>query len=173
MANIIEHSDFVGKYKLSQNSKLTAKVTEYITKFQPRYIYQILGVDLGNALIADIDAAPVGTPSEPRFVQIFNAFQFDDNNGIRVSIGLREIMLGFLYFELMRDANMYNTLAGNKKTEGENNEFADPRSNVSTVYGISVESVHAIQWYILTNPDDNSFDYDDYNGQVVKYLMNF
>lgn len=170
MANIIKHSDFVGKYQLSQGDQVEDEVESYINKFYPKYVRQILGATLGNAFIADLDVN--GVPVDPIYLEFYNPFAIDDNNCIRESIGMKEVILGFLYYEIARDSNFSNSLSGNKATLGENSEFVNMRNNISTNYNMSVANALEIQWYIDDyNINDN--DYSDYNGQPIDAILNF
>lgn len=170
MANIIKHSDFTGKYQLSQSDQVEDKVEEYISDFYPKYVRQILGAKLGDAFIVDLDAN--GVPANPIYVEFYDPFAIDDNGLVRESIGMKKIILGFLYYEIARDSNFYNSLSGNKVTEGENSDFVNMANNLSTVYNMSVISAEQVQWYIeVHNPNDN--DYSDFNGQEFDALLNF
>jgi hypothetical protein len=170
MANIIKFTDFVGKYQISQNDENEDEVESFINKFYPVYVRRILGATLGNAFIANLD--PSGVPTNPIYLELYNPFQVDDNNCVRESIGMKEIILGFVYYEIVRDSNSYNGLSGNKATLGENSEFVDMKNKLSTVYNDSLLSADQVQWYITDyNPNDN--DYSDYNGQELDPLLNF
>lgn len=170
MANLIKQTDFVGKYQMTKNTKASTKFQNYILKFQKKWIYKILGAELGKAFLADLDAN--GVPVDVRFTEIYNAFAFDDDCSVRESIGMKEIILGLVCWEIKRDFNIYNSLGGNKRTEGENSEFVDVTTNITAIGNESIESAKNVQWYIQDyNPTPQ--DYSDFNGQDLNYFTNF
>ncbi len=151
MANIITSTDFVGKYQVTQNPKKKAKIESYIENCYRTYIYQILGAVMGKEFIADLEANN-GVPIIPKFVELYVPFVFDESNcfidGVRESIGMKNIILGLVYLDITRDANFYNSAAGNKKVTGENSVFADMRDKCSENWKKSIVSVTIVQWYI-------------------------
>lgn len=170
MANIIQHSDFVGKFQLSQSEEIEPEIEEFIDLFFPQYVRQILGATLGDAFIADLNEN--GVPVNPIFIEFFDPFAIDDDHLVRESVGMKEIILAFVYYEIARDSNFHNTFSGNKATLGENSEFVNMKDNLSTVFNIGVMSARQVQFYIRDfNPNDN--DYSDYNGQFIDALLNF
>jgi hypothetical protein len=169
LANIISHSDFKGPYQLSQNTKQTDKVLLYINKYYPEYIYQILGAVMGQEFIDDLNVN--GVPTEEKFLEIYEPFVFDDSCGLHRSIGMKNVILGMVYAQIVRDSGNYNAVEGNKRTLGENAEFVGITNKLTTMFNDSVSSAKEIQWYITVhNPNDQ--DYDDYNGQTLRYWIN-
>lgn len=168
MANIIQQSDFVGKYQLSQNDTIEDKLEDFIDQFYPDYVREILGATLGNLFIADLDVS--GVPTNPIYLEFYNPFEIDDGTIIRKSIGMKKIILGFLYYEIARDSNFFNSMSGNRATDGENSSFVNMGDPFSTIFNLSVASAWAVQWYVdVHNPNGN--DYSSFNGQNIDCLI--
>jgi hypothetical protein len=82
---------------------------------------------------------------------------------ILYSYGIKEMLIGFLYFEIMKDAITMNTLAGTVTQKSENSAGA-----ITTIYGKyndAVKTFQAIQDYILYN----SGSYPSFRGQAKQY----
>ncbi len=166
MAEIVEQIEFVGEFQLSQNDKESNEtlINSIIAQKWPVYLRLILGVELGNEFIADFDGGE--GPTEPRFEAIFEAFQFDDNRGIRESPGMVDIMKSFMYYEIIKNSGEYHSTDGVMRTEGENSIPSGIRTKLSVIYNEAIQWAVNVQWFVdVHNPDE--FDYDDYNGQIL------
>lgn len=161
MGLIIVKADFTGKYKIAQNN--FSDIDSYISKYEELYLKELLGVELFNLFKADVVSyAPVTTI----YLNIFNPISEDDtdNETIRISDGIKEILLGFIFFEFMKDDKFKATPSGIVAGQSENNrETSFAENNIYEKYNIAVNSYHTIQWYIeILN---NKVDYPTYNGQ--------
>ena len=152
-----------GEVKIIQDSGASTDLQLTIDKYEPKYLNSLLGCDLYKELKADLDANG-GVPSEPRFIAIYEAFCMDYDCGIIESVGIKEMLTFFIYFEYTRKHNFNQTVVGSVRTE---NETADNVGFSSTngyeIYNQGIETFNAIQFLICDNP--NGYDYESFNGQ--------
>lgn len=163
MGIIIKKTDFTGKYRINQNC--FSDLEKYIDKYEMYYVNHLLGCDLAQLFVDDYNAGS-GTPTEARFQNILNAFCEDDGLCIRVSEGMKEMLVGFLYFEFMKDAPFRSSQSGAVKNMVETSKPAGSNEfDIYTRYNLAVETFKSIQWYIC----ENSSTYPEYNGQPKTY----
>ena len=106
-------TDFTGFYQISKgNSYQDVKVDEYIESNQKEFLIDLLGATLYDLFIADLDPS-TGLPLSTRFLNIFNAFHLDDTIGTgeqKKSKGIKVMLKGFTYFNIVRDSDYFNTI---------------------------------------------------------------
>ncbi len=163
MGLLIETSDFVEKFKISEDS--FTELESYIDRFEPKYLKELLGKELFDLFEADITNHLPGTPIyEIIFEEIYPTVAIPD---LKKSLGMKDMLLGFIYFQYMRDLNYSATVSGAVKNVFENSEQV-----VNSGYGLyqryneSVESYKAIQHYINTH----STDYPTFFGECKDYI---
>lgn len=162
---IVSTSDFVGKYALSQGMYNTPDYQYYIDKYEPKYLKDLLGIDLYNEFEADLITGG-GTPTEPRFLDIFLPLNYDYNFRVYYSEGMKQMLVGFIYFEIVRDFDNQMTPIGNVAPKGENSDRVTAiNSTMWDRYNEGVKSYKAIQRYIM----NEASTYDKYNGQNKLY----
>jgi hypothetical protein len=159
---ILSVADFIGKYELHTGMYDQNKIQAYIDKYEPRYLRQLLGVDLAADFVGDLNNQQI--PKSPNFLEIYNPFAFDSGynfylfNGIYegtgqlLSDGIKEMLLGFIYFEYAKDLVNQMTPFGNVKPKSENSDIANTLfSMMYTRYNESITSYRAIQHYVRMN----------------------
>ena len=162
---IVSIQDFIagGKFELHTGMYDQAKLIEYIDRYEPQYLRQLLGVDLYNEFEADLILG-AGVPTETRFLVIFDELNFDYSYCIYQSKGMKDILLGFIYFEYVRDLDNQMTSIGNVLPKGENSDrVTSLDTRMWERYNESIKSYQAIQKYICRNTE--SYDYDKFNGR--------
>ena len=113
-------ANFTGKYELHTGMYDTNKIQDYIDKYEPRYLRQLLGVTLYNEFVSDIDASN-NMPKSPNFLKIFNPL--DEDVFLHQSIsseGIISMLTGFIYFEYAKDLIMQQTTFGGVQQKAEN-----------------------------------------------------
>lgn len=164
----IESSDFAGKYKLSQDTANQTITTRVISEMRDGLIRKIFGATLGNEIIDYIDNPP-GIP-DPVLDAVINSFSIDSNCGkLLESIGLKNVLLGFIYFQRACDMKLQmQSVGGETKPKTENTTVeSNPSAKIIQRYNESVNSVRSIQEYVK----ENRSNYPDYNGQ--KFMLNY
>lgn len=166
---IVTVDDFKeGKYELHTGMYDVPRIQAYIDKYEKRYLTELLGVDLYNLFAADLTLGG-GTPTEPRFLVIFEALTMDLPWCILYSDGMKEMLLGVIYYEYTKDQIVQMTPVGNVRPVGQNSEVAGSLyTQIYTRYNDGVRMYKAIQMYIWKNPE--GYDYDSFNG-VPKGLV--
>ena len=161
---ILSINDFVGKYQLHTGMYDQAKLQDYIDRYEPRYLKQLLGVSLYNDFIADL---LTNYPQSPNFQVIFNplsedmGYNFYYFNGIYEGVnqidseGIKDMLKGFIYYEYAKDLVNVMTPFGNVKQANENSEMANTLfSMIYTRYNEAIRSYNSIRNYItyVSNP---------------------
>lgn len=171
-------ADFnTGKYKIAQDNFSQATLTAYITKFEKRYLQDLMGIELYNLFVADLVA---NIPQTQRFEDIYNEFAEDDDglvsglsgmassgNKIVRSEGIKEMLKGFIFFEYNRDLPVKNTMTGNVQEDNENSKvLTSLKAGITEKYNEAIATYKAIQWKL----EDESATYPEYNG-VCKEII--
>ena len=165
MGKFIKLSDFTGYRSLPLDKKTEDIAAQYITDFENDYLICLLGADLYKEFLADYDSDPADQPTEPRFTAIYGEILFDDSTcGIVHSKGMKDMLVGFIYWEFMRDNPIKKNIGGLFRNTQANSTMAKTsESNIYKAYNESIDSYWAIQRYICLNPEN--YDYEEFNGQ--------
>jgi hypothetical protein len=160
---IVINSEFVGKYALNLNQYNIDKIDSYIEKYEKHYLSNMLGAELYALFIADLDVNNV--PQTTIYENIFNSFIRDYNSTVSTSNGIKEMLLGFIFYHITSDMVVNQTSIGGTKAKNENSTVMGKNASITTRFNEAVDTYKAIQCYIL----DNSVDYPTFNGQPIKY----
>jgi len=160
---IVINSEFVGKYALNLNQYNIDKIDSYIEKYEKYYFSNMLGAELYALFIADLDVNNV--PQTTIYENIFNSFIRDYNSTVSTSNGIKEMLLGFIFYHITSDMVVNQTSIGGTKAKNENSTVMGKNASITTRFNEAVDTYKAIQCYIL----DNSVDYPTFNGQPIKY----
>jgi len=161
----ITFSDFgKGKFELHGGIYEQSKIQSYIDKFEKRYLLKLFGAELFELFESDVVN---GVPQTQRFLDVFNAFDYDDGCRIVSSDGLIEMLKGFIYFEYVRDQVSQMSVNGNVRPVGENSETIQMfETTMLTRYNDAVMNFQNIQKFMC----DNSNNYREFNGVVVRTI---
>lgn len=163
---ILELSDFSsGKFALHTGMYTTTDIQSYIDKYEKRYLLDLLGADLGNEFVADVQLG-AGTPTEQRFLDIFNPIEYDWGLELILSDGIKEMLKGFIYYEYLKDQVSTVTAVGMLTPKGENSEpISGLFTQMYTRYNDACRSYKGVQRYILTRRGD----YSGFNGRTKQF----
>jgi len=174
MGKFISVSDFKGPFDIPSDVYSEDVLQEYIDENEGRFLIDLLGADLFNLFLADYVAAnpTANEPTEPRFKAIYDAFHLDDNCGIIKSIGIKKMLLGFLWFDFMRDNPIKANIGGFYKNEQANGtEALFSETRLYTIENKSIDTYRNIQYYLdCWNPE--RYDYNLFNGQLKYFNSN-
>ena len=184
--SLILPNNFVGKWAIGSNEITSQKIQQYIDQFEPDILESLLGCELYGAFMADLTPQPVtpdSVPVELRFQKIFDPFCLDikdvdyhcagwvcdcETEKEIKSRGIKEMLIGFLYFYWTRDDQFLNGTTGTVNNKYSNSSPVTlSKTNTYRIYNDAIMSYQAIQRYILANPDD--LDYDSYKGIKKEY----
>jgi len=164
MGILINTSDFVGKYAIAQNS--FSKLGQFITDYETNYLYDLLGKTLGDAFITSVvNNLPVGAP----YLAIYNVIELDLNCSVERNQGMKNMLLGFIYYEFMRKDPIKSTITGQVLNSNENSTPIFDSWGMTNIYNSSVNDYQIIQYYI----NQNLTDYTDYKGKHKGYANPF
>lgn len=163
---ILTVSDFDnGRYKIPTNNSTEIDLMQTITDVEECYLPKLLGVELYDLFIIDLAAPIAGEPTEPRFVKIYNAFNYQETGGcakIVQSKGIKEMLKAFVYYLYTRDIQSRITTVGIKQTESDNSiNFSAIMHDITSRYNDGVATYKAIQYYICENDE---FEYTEFEG---------
>lgn len=155
---ILSTQDFTGKYQISTGMYDTAKLQDYINRYEPRYLKELFGVSLYNDFQSDLVN---NVPQSPNFLILFNALSSDLGynfyyfNGIYEGVnqidseGIKEMLKGFIYFEYVKDLSNQITPIGLVKPQNENSTVANTLfSMMYTRYNEAIRSYNSIRDFI-------------------------
>lgn len=165
MPDIISISDFLGSHNFPQDQfSETNDYNPILAERQLELIYKVMGAELGQLFIDDLDAN--GVPVTARFQDLYNAFVMQDScDKIVESKGVKFMILGYVYYFLVKEGNARVTLTGNKQVKGENSEANQNVGFMARRYNDSIATGKAIQWFIC----ENSTVYPEYKGVELNY----
>ena len=185
MGILIDTEDFqneeeYGKYYIPFNTNLCGSEEQlkgYIKRYEEDYIYQLLGVQLGTLFIADLVNQ---VPQSPIYQAIYNPIKKDlPNNNIYINYsykcgcqnhmiltqGMKSMLMGFIFFEYMRDQPYFKDLTGvNKKKSENSNRASFGEWGIDQFYNESISDYQQTQYYILIEKNDNGI-YQEFNGK--------
>ena len=160
MGTFVEVDDFRGRFAVSKNEYTENIIDEYIDYYEPIYLAMVLGVELSKLVIQEAANAV------PRIDAIINPFMMDVDCGIVKSDGVKNMLLGFLFFEISTkslDAN--KTLGGNTQNVSDNSErLSQINAGIWKLYNIAVDTGCSIQYLVKSD----ATLYPEYNGQKLE-----
>ena len=172
MGLVITDYDFdEGKYVINDNDITRQDLKEYIDDYELKFIYQLLGIELGDLFIADLDPE-TKTPTTTRFFKIFNPLYFKSQSCDRItqSKGMIDVLKGFVYTEFVKEQNFKNNFNGNSQNLFESGTNLPAYKNgVIVKFNQALDSYNAIQEYICENQDD----YPEFDGERKNYMSPF
>lgn len=164
MGILINTTDFVGKYSIAQNS--FSKLNEYINEYETQYLYDLLGKTLADLFIASVvNNQPVGA----NYLAIYNVIELEILFNVERNEGMKNMLLGFIYYEYMRKSPIKNTITGSVVNANENSTPTFDCWGLTTRYNSSVNDYKVIQYYI----NQNLTNYTDYLGSQKEFALPF
>jgi hypothetical protein len=149
-------NDFTGRFELHTGMFDQPKLVDYIQRYESHYLIQLLGANMYDQLQSDYDPLTSSFWS-PNFEFLANPFHVDVNNGFGetiISDGMKTMLLGFIYWEYIKDTINQMTPIGNVIPQNQN---STPNSTIYSSmwsrYNESIKTFRAIQrWLILNRP---------------------
>ena len=161
----ITEQDFINKFELTLGDFNTDKFVAYIDRYETITLQNLFGVELFDLWEAGLTAAnPIyETLRDPFTVQL-------ECGEILNSRGIKDILLGVVYYFYTADNYTQKTINGSVKMNGENSDNVRLiKANLQSRYNEAMESYHAIQRYICENKDV----YPTYKGVEKSILSIF
>jgi len=162
MGILINTTDFVGKYELAYNTFGANTLDSFIDQYETNFLYDLLGKTLGDAFIASVvNNVPVGAA----YLAIYNVIELDLGCDYARNEGMKNMLLGFLFFEWMRTNPIKSTVNGQAIMTNENSTPVIDNWGITRIYNNSINYYQIIQYYI----NQNLTDYPNYKGQHKGY----
>jgi len=165
---------FTGYYRISQDAQVNTILSEYITKFEKKYLVDLLGYDLYQLFIADFSG---GVPQTAIYETIYNELNYDPDSSDStfipsqynmsnyacnfrsgevvptLSLGMSEMLKGFVFFHFVSDMNLQVSPTGVISNKNENAEvFAGKTLEfIEARYNESIDSYKVIRRYLQDN----------------------
>ena len=163
MGLIIVKSDFVGKFDLVKST--TDKIDSYIATYEKDLILDLLGSELGQLFINDLtDKIPV----TDKYLTIFNPINTNLNDVEVRSKGIKNMLLGLIYFEYERDNRYKVSNIGQVKNNPDSGSNDFDNYHLFQRYNEAVVTYQNIQFYVSNNLET----YPEYKGlsKQITYL---
>jgi hypothetical protein len=165
MGLLVNSTDFVGDFAIPQDQYTRQALDLLIAQTEQNHIYSLLGADLGAAFIADITD---GAPTNPLYLAIFNAFQFDYYGEVVISNGMKEMLIRFIFFDWTRRLKYEVGITGATEKRATNSLPAKYDSNwLVRIYNGGIDIQDAIRLYIIINHSD----YPTFSGKRIGYSL--
>jgi hypothetical protein len=139
---MIQTSDFTGKWRVSQKSN--GNLSEYITRYEDGLFVELMGSELATEFLDDPDA------------EIWDDFK-------EIGYGLTSLIVGFVYFEFVRDLPYQVTNQGVVYTLEENGGLVIPALMLRQRYNENVNDWKLFQDYLKEN-------FENFDGKKRKYI---
>jgi hypothetical protein len=144
---ILSGTDFSGKWELAKSNN--DKIDDYILEYEEQYLTELLGKELYDLFVDDLDA---GIPQEQIYKDIFDPFTLKINQVVYTSKGMKKMLLGLIYFQYVRDNRIKQSMNGAVEQETEVSVKSD-NTFLYSRYNDAVTTYQAIQVYINENLD--------------------
>ncbi len=159
MGLLIVKTDFTGIYSIPQDTY--SKLDAFILKHEKPYLIDLLGAALYLLFKADVNPT-TKLPVTQKYLDIYNAFDIDQDGAVISSVGIKEMLLGFLYCEYQRGNRNKNTTVGSSFNAPEVSQLSEfNHDNHYKFYNDAVLTHNVIAQKIQDNPTD----YPDFNGK--------
>ena len=163
MGKFVSSGDFENKFELSYGSYSYLKIQDYINRYEDIYLVELFGVELYNQFIADLNSNFY--PQDAKFIKLFEPFNEQESFTLMTSRGIKDMLLGFIYFQYLKDLITQTTIVGVTKPQEQNSKVITSHTTIYGRYNESVKTYNAIQEYILFNMND----YADFRGVKKLY----
>lgn len=160
---LVTLDSFKGKFALARTGDTDPVLQSYIDTYEEKYICDVLGVDLGKLLIAEIQFE-TGSGSDgldTRFSEIVNPFIIQDATGqfkdwksqqarIFQSLGMVDMLTAFIYFHYVHETQVTHGQSGVALYMGESAQVLKPRESIRLAerkWNKAIATVDAIQYW--------------------------
>ena len=169
MGVIINETDFEeeGFYRIPSDQYSESGLTEAIALHEEAYLSCLLGVELYQLFKDDLSGQ---VPQDPIYEDIFNPFITEIDDQVIQSEGMKNMVKGFIYWEVMKDRSYVTKESGNHTMDNENAQNLSSYNNAMVSekrFNRGRRSAMAIQQFICEYPEV----YPTYNGKefIIKY----
>ena len=170
--SITQTSEYIGRFKLSVNSKTEDKLQDFIDYYERTTLIALMGKELYDLFIADLDPI-TGIPVTQRFIDIYDEIYLDENTCFdyqRISEGIPEMLKNFVWFEYTRKQNQKSSINGTVRPTGENStSIPNQNSYIVEYYNKGIFSYRTIAEFIRKDLTI----YPEYKGVLKEFVTPF
>lgn len=146
MGLLINKSDFVGRYALDKS--VSDKIDAYILEFEKKHIYDLLGKELADLLLADL---VLQVPQTQRFIDLVDEISFVECNRLYYSFGLKKILLSVVWFYYTREIRINAGQNGSVINQSETAKSDIPMTFIFGRYNEGIDSYNTVQRFCVAN----------------------
>lgn len=154
---LVTLDSFVGKYVLARTNSTDPELQDFIDTYEKKYIYQLLGVELGQLLIDELTAYNSGSdPVEARFQVLLDPFTLQSSScfpfhtgKIYESLGLKDMLTAFIYYHYVKETHQKHSQSGVEQDDAETAKIVNNRTAARFAerkWNAALDTVDAIQW---------------------------
>jgi len=163
MGLLINEDDFASL--IATDVYTTDELTLAIAEYEKPLLYELLGIELYNLFVADLDN---GVPQSTIYLTIYNAFVKEIDDKMITSQGMKEMLVQWVFFYMVRTQPQNNSIQGNVESQGTINKPSTMSYTTLVLkYNKCITNFKAIQKYIESVKDA---DYPTYKGICKEYL---
>ena len=158
MANIIQITDFSGRFFLSENEYNSNMLQDIINEYTKKMLVDMLGIELYNDFYNDFQTGD-GTPTQERWVNFLNG-EIYTPSGFSTEYkfeykGIKSFLIPLIYAKLMRDTSYTSDMGYvDGKTDGANQVTRIRQKNkADKAWNEGVQERFACYKYVYTNRD--------------------
>lgn len=167
---LLSLSDFTTLFSLAQATASNPTLQAFIDKYEASYIKRILGVELGEKFITDVQGEDADSDEiESRFQILIDGFTKQDSCGhIMENRGMKEILAALVYYHYVTETQAKHTQSGVTLNQAEVSTILSPEN--ATRFGEqkwngALSSIEAVQWWCDVEDRAN---YTEYNGTYLR-----
>ena len=168
---LVQTTDFEsGENQIAQTIQTTPLLQTYIDRYEEIFIKQILGVDLGQLFIDDIQGLDSDSSAiEDRFEVLIDPLIYQTSDGsILSTYGIKDILCKMIFFEYVTANQARHTQSGVTLNQSEVSTTMSPESATryaEAKWNDAVGQIRTIQYYCSRF---KSSDYPEYNGIYIR-----
>ena len=165
MGILITSADFTGDNDIATDVYTTVDMDAAISEYESKLLYELLGIELYDLFVADLVNK---VPQTAKYLTIYNAFVKEIDDVMVFSLGMKKMLVKWVYFQYVRTQPQTNTIEGNTEAQGTvNKPSAMSYTSLVLEYNKMISTFKAIQTYIESVKDE---DYPTFKGVCKEYM---
>ncbi len=149
---IIDESYFRGEITIAQLSQATvlSNLDTFISKYEPRFLKQLLGLSFYNAFIDGID--PI-SGAQQRWLDLLNGVEYEYNDRLYEWVGFQNTdklspIANFVYYQFTTKQVQWTVGTGEVKPKNENSTMVSATPKLVRAWNEMVEWNHSLLQYL-------------------------
>lgn len=156
--SLIDITYFYGEINIAQidNATVSSTVNDFIKKYEPKCLKQLLGVGFALEFMAQVD--PVSGPVEQRWLDLLNGKTYEYQGRTYQWMGFvnedkESILANYVYYWWIRKEVQQTTGMGQVKPSGENGSITSSKNTTIRAWNEMVEWAHSLVLYLDAHRD--------------------